>query len=359
MGILLLRFRGNPYQKFLFLLFVFSFTYVSFLVFLISSKTNLILLAYLYRTGSPFQYMISISFFLLSKAIGRRRSRPTPKDLLWFIIPFLNVLELLPYYLSDVDQKLLFLKGLRTDQNIAVFNNLFTIPVSVHYMLQVGLGFLLYGATFLSTYKYRRVHRKTNRINKLLWINTLSLFMTICFGLLFLIFIADNSRSTFHTFSAMIFAFTLIIVGLSLILEIFLIQKPLFSIPVKANDKRPDLAKSQVTEEEINFKKLLENYFRSDSGYLKASFRIQDLADAMQISRNSLSYLINTVYNRNFNELVNEKRIEVVLEKMEDPKWQNLSLQGIAEEVGFKSRTTFNKAFKNKTGYTYTEFRAR
>ena len=359
MGIILLRFRGNTYQKFLFLLFLFSFTYVSFLIFLISSKTNLILLAYLYRTGSPFQYTISISFFLLSKAFGKRQDRPTRNDLLWFIIPLLNVLELLPYYLSDVDQKLLFLNGLRSDQNIAVFNNLFTIPVSVHYVLQVGLGLLLFGATFLSTYKYKRMQRRTNRNKKLLWINTLSLFMIICFGLLLLIFVTDKSKTAFHAFSAMIFAFTLILIGLSLILDLFLIQKPLFSIRVKENDQRPNLANSQFTEEERNFKKIMEDYFRSNSGYLKASFRIQDLADTMQISRNSLSYLINTVYNRNFNELVNEKRIEVVLEKMEDPKWQNLSLQGIAEEVGFKSRTTFNKAFKSKTGYTYTEFRAR
>ena len=59
----------------------------------------------------------------------------------------------------------------------------------------------------------------------------------------------------------------------------------------------------------------------------------------------------------NFNQLLNEKRIEVALRNLENSKWEHLTLEGVALEVGFKSRTTFNKAFKTKTGCTPSKYK--
>lgn len=62
-----------------------------------------------------------------------------------------------------------------------------------------------------------------------------------------------------------------------------------------------------------------------------------------------LSYVINRVCNKNFNQLLNEKHIEVVLKKLQKSQLNNLSMNSIAGMVGFQSRTTFNKAFKEKS----------
>ncbi|WP_081979148.1 helix-turn-helix domain-containing protein [Lacinutrix jangbogonensis] len=58
-----------------------------------------------------------------------------------------------------------------------------------------------------------------------------------------------------------------------------------------------------------------------------------------------------------FNQLINEKRIDVVLKKFSNLDWLNYSLEGVALEVGFKSRTTFIKAFKEKTGTTPSQYK--
>ena len=59
----------------------------------------------------------------------------------------------------------------------------------------------------------------------------------------------------------------------------------------------------------------IENYFERETKYLKSQFRQQDLAKSINMSRNNLSYIVNEVYQMNFNQLLNKKRIEVVIKK--------------------------------------------
>ncbi|WP_394330735.1 helix-turn-helix domain-containing protein [Lacinutrix jangbogonensis] len=49
--------------------------------------------------------------------------------------------------------------------------------------------------------------------------------------------------------------------------------------------------------------------------------------------------------------------MDVVLKKFSNLDWLNYSLEGVALEVGFKSRTTFIKAFKEKTGTTPSQYK--
>jgi AraC-like DNA-binding protein len=45
------------------------------------------------------------------------------------------------------------------------------------------------------------------------------------------------------------------------------------------------------------------------------------------------------------------------IETVEDADWLRYSLEGIVQDVGFKSRTTFIKAFKEKTGSTPSQYK--
>ena len=113
-----------------------------------------------------------------------------------------------------------------------------------------------------------------------------------------------------------------------------------------------------ISEEGITSYQLkVENFFTNETSFLNSDFRQQDLANAINLSRNNLSFIINKVYQMNFNQLLNKKRIEVVLEKFQENKvWDKYSLSGIAKEAGFKSRTTFIKAFKSNTGMTPSKY---
>ena len=64
------------------------------------------------------------------------------------------------------------------------------------------------------------------------------------------------------------------------------------------------------------------------------------------------SKVINEGYGLNFNDYINQWRIEAVVEQFRQKVHHKYSLIAIAYDCGFNSKTTFNRAFKKVTGQT-------
>ncbi|WP_084137994.1 helix-turn-helix domain-containing protein [Chryseolinea serpens] len=75
------------------------------------------------------------------------------------------------------------------------------------------------------------------------------------------------------------------------------------------------------------------------------------------IPPHQLSKLINERCGKSFAEFINEKRVQEFIRRMNDGQYRNLSLLGIALDVGFNSKSSFNLIFKKVTGHTPTEFK--
>jgi AraC-like DNA-binding protein len=111
---------------------------------------------------------------------------------------------------------------------------------------------------------------------------------------------------------------------------------------------------SQEKKEEYLLK--LNTVFSRKKLFLKKNFVIRDLSDETGISVNNLSNLINSEFNLHFQDFVNLKRIEYFNEKVNDPEWKDLSLEGMAWAAGFKSRSTCFRAFVKHTGKSPSEY---
>ncbi len=79
---------------------------------------------------------------------------------------------------------------------------------------------------------------------------------------------------------------------------------------------------------------------------------IELLSKKLQTNRTYLSEAINSHYNVSFSKLINELRIESAKEMLIDPTFDHLSIEGIANTVGFASISSFNGNFKKSTGIT-------
>jgi AraC-like DNA-binding protein len=53
---------------------------------------------------------------------------------------------------------------------------------------------------------------------------------------------------------------------------------------------------------------------------------------------------------------MNRMRIDYIIENLGGPQWGNLTLEGIARQAGFNSRTTFFNSIKKATGLAPSEF---
>src|SRR6185437_10563614 len=79
--------------------------------------------------------------------------------------------------------------------------------------------------------------------------------------------------------------------------------------------------------------------------------------DALKVHPHELSRIINVALKKNFNDFVNEYRIREIISKMQEPANDRLTLVGIAFDCGFKSKTTFNRVFREMTGKSATEYK--
>jgi tetratricopeptide (TPR) repeat protein len=100
----------------------------------------------------------------------------------------------------------------------------------------------------------------------------------------------------------------------------------------------------------------LENLMARDKVYLNENLAMADVALMLKTNTSYLSRLINDHYGQNFNLYINKYRIEEAKDLMKKNQHEKLSYEGIARSVGFRSRSSFNQAFKTFTNMTPSEY---
>lgn len=98
-------------------------------------------------------------------------------------------------------------------------------------------------------------------------------------------------------------------------------------------------------------------FMHANKPYLESDLTLPKLAEELNVPTHHLSQVINEIHGKNFFNFINEYRVEEVKRMIQDPKYQNYSLLGIAYESGFNSKSAFNRVFKNITGTTPSAFR--
>ena len=91
--------------------------------------------------------------------------------------------------------------------------------------------------------------------------------------------------------------------------------------------------------------------------YLDQNLSLHDFAREIHQSARIVSTCINQHVGINFNEWVNNYRVEKALARLKDPKSNHLSIEGIGTSSGFKSRSAMYAAFKRKLGKSPGHFR--
>ncbi|MDB4293091.1 AraC family transcriptional regulator [Maribacter sp.] len=110
-------------------------------------------------------------------------------------------------------------------------------------------------------------------------------------------------------------------------------------------------------EEIIKLNSKLARILEEDKLYLEEDLTLGRLAEAMDFSEKRLSALINQHMNTTFYDLVNKYRVASVKEKLKSSKYNNYTFLGIANESGFKSKSSFYRIFKRETGVSPAQFK--
>ncbi len=93
-----------------------------------------------------------------------------------------------------------------------------------------------------------------------------------------------------------------------------------------------------------------------DKSFLSSDLTLKKFADLVESNTSYVSQTINAGFGKNFNALINEYRIEEVLRLFQEGQHQTFTIESIYQKAGFKSKSSFQKAFKAKTGVTATHY---
>jgi AraC-like DNA-binding protein len=91
--------------------------------------------------------------------------------------------------------------------------------------------------------------------------------------------------------------------------------------------------------------------------HLNKNISLQQLAVLCGIRANVVSEVLNKFYQKNFYDFINELRAKEVVSCLQDNSFSHLTIDALAEECGFKSKSTFYQSFKKLTGQTPIQYK--
>lgn len=97
----------------------------------------------------------------------------------------------------------------------------------------------------------------------------------------------------------------------------------------------------------------IEAYMEREQPFLQKKLTLLQLADQFGIRPHALSHLLSFYFKKNFNQFVNNYRIDFVLGKLTDGCYlKQYNLHGLGIEAGFSSHSSFFSEFKKRVGLT-------
>lgn len=119
------------------------------------------------------------------------------------------------------------------------------------------------------------------------------------------------------------------------------------------------LSKRPVEKSEDQNSKTLVSTIEEGKLYLNPNLTRKELAELLNVSEIKISGILNDDLNTTFYGLINQFRVEESKRLIGEGFTKNMTLDGIGEKSGFRSKTTFYKFFKKITGETPSEYMRR
>ena len=340
---------------------------------------NRSLIALLDVNLSPIYMLVGPMLFFYIRGVLEDDYRLRKKDILHFIPSLLITINIIKHIFSTWEYKLSYADAILKDPvNLINFDYVF-LPGELSFILRPILGVLYIAACVIMVIthykKYKSDEAQFNLIRKWLIVLLLlvsAVFVTfLMFSLLGLFFQSyESARSN-----------GLIILTINIIsffaLNILLLFFPgiLYGFPqldyVVANYANPALQNELKTSDaiskktskgfEISEEKLLLLKYKIDKyceskPYLNLDFNLSVMSAETDIPVHHLSYFFNEYLKINFNTWKNDLKIEYVIQLIHNGSSEILTLDALAKQAGFGSRTTFFNAFKQKMGVTPSEY---
>ncbi len=311
-----------------------------------------------YKTAAPFNFLFPVLTYLYVRAVLYNEKGFSRKDI-WHLLPFVVfIINYMPFFILPIEVKLDIVNATTKDLNQAYKYQAGYIPEELVYLFRIfqTLVYLVFQWKLIINYnknnKNALIENQINAIVKWLkiftWASTLFVVAFIVLSLIAIVYHSINIQGLLNYVPG------ILISGSFLIISSYLVTHPIIldGLPFI---KYKDIEKNELNEEvtKLPFIKgdfeleiaQLETYLVKEKPYLKSNITIGHLAVGLNIPIRDLSYIINNYYEIRFNDLINSYRIKYITEKLDKVFLSTFTIESLAIEAGFNSKTSFYRAF--------------
>lgn len=112
----------------------------------------------------------------------------------------------------------------------------------------------------------------------------------------------------------------------------------------------------QLLNDNISIREKINAVLVKEKLYRNPDINLSHLSETFGIPKKIISEYIKENHNKNFKSFLNALRIKEFQEIITKSDIDNYTIFAVAEDVGFKSRTTFHRVFKAQLGITPKEY---
>lgn len=230
------------------------------------------------------------------------------------------------------------------------------------FSLLVSLAVFVYSFHVLT--KKETLFAKILSFDNLKWIYTffkLGLFTYLFWMIALAITVALDFKEFIYSYYPLRVLTTVLIywIGYQAIIQLRLLKerkklrKQLNFTAIKKVDEQEIEEKNEDTKSLFNsIKKLLLD----KKLFTEPKLTVEFLANEADVNASKLSNTIKQISDKNFNDFINEFRVDFAKQLLIDETYKNYTITAIGLESGFNSKSAFYATFKKHTGFTPSDF---
>lgn len=192
------------------------------------------------------------------------------------------------------------------------------------------------------------------------WLRKTFIFGLALCGVWFVVTLSDFTEDHFSVFLAYTVWIGLSImmywIGFSMIIQQGLLDSTIFAIS-ESKQKEPLHSSNELSSKtDEHYQRIIE-LMEVEKLYHNPNLNMSILSEKSELSNGYVSQIINQKRKQNFFDFINSYRVEEVKIRMADLDYDHYTVLALAQDAGFKSKSTFNSVFKKMTGQTPSQFR--
>ena len=341
----------------------------SVILFLILYSEYILLFPHVFKTGLPLNFLIAPFSYLYVRAVLFNEKKIQKRDLI-HLIPFVIVfINYIPFYLLPVNEKVTVIQNSLNYWPDTFKYQAGFLPENFSILFRLILAIIYLVLQWNLILSYKKVHKESSIqiqiSNVLKWLKLFTITSTVIFfGIIGFMLTVFFLPSYYNDDLLMQIPSLLVSVGF-FVMAAYLLTHPeiLSGLPfVKYKEVPSDVINdksymfSYINEDYKLEMERIVDYFKTEKPYLNKDLNINQVSVALAIPSRELSFIINNHFGQRFNDFLNKYRIEYITKKINKEYLSNYTIEGIASEAGFASKSTFNLAFKKYHQCTPTEY---